>query len=88
MARLIVMRRGGGGKVAVNPDLVTHVRSATGAFTDIFFEGHQVAVEGTFEEVVARLAAPERQPPATGGRRDEPGEPRADAGLVFGRPKG
>ena len=61
MARLIVMRKGGGGKVAVNPELVSHVRSATGAFTDIFFEGQQVAVEGTFEEVVARLAAPERR---------------------------
>src|SRR5205085_786208 len=49
------MRRGGGGKVAVNPEQVTHVRSAAGAFTDIFFEGHQVAVEGTFVEVVDRL---------------------------------
>ena len=62
MARLVVMRKGGGGKVAINPDLVTHVRSATGAFTDIFFDGHQVAVEGTFEEVVARLAGKDREP--------------------------
>ncbi len=85
MARLIVMRKGGGGKVAVNPDLVTHVRSATGAFTDIFFDGHQVAVEGTFEEVVARLSAPDRKPGEQGERRDEAGERRAGgSGLVFG----
>ena len=86
MARLIVMRKGGGGKVAVNPEQVTHVRSAAGAFTDIFFDGHQVAVEGTFEEVVARLSPPPRGPaeeqPA--GRRGEDGERRAD-GLAFGR---
>ena len=76
MARLVVMRKGGGGKVAINPDLVTHVRSAAGAFTDIFFEGQQVAVEGTFEEVVARLS----------GREDKSADgERRDPGLVFGR---
>ena len=83
MARLVVMRKGGGGKVAINPDLVTHVRSAAGAFTDIFFEGQQVAVEGTFEEVVARLSGREDNS-AEGERRDEGGE-RRDPGLVFGR---
>ena len=87
MAKLVVMRKGGGGKVAVNPDLVTHVRSAAGAFTDIFFDGQQVAVEGTFEEVVARLSATERKSADSGDRRGEEGERRADgAGLVFGRP--
>ena len=84
MARLVVMRKGGGGKVAINPEQVTHVRSAAGAFTDIFFDGHQVAVEGTFEEVVARLSgkdnAGERE------RREDEGERRGDpGGLVFGR---
>jgi len=84
--RLIVMRKGGGGKVAVNPELVTHVRSATGSYTDIFFEGHQVAVEGTFEEVVARLAAPERRPPAESERREAAGERRANGdGLIVGQ---
>ena len=83
MARLVVMRKGGGGKVAINPDLVTHVRSAAGAFTDIFFEGQQVAVEGTFEEVVARLAGREDKS-GDGERRDEGGD-RRDPGLVFGR---
>ena len=86
MARLVVMRKGGGGKVAVNPDLVTHVRSANGAFTDIFFEGQQVAVEGTFEEVVARLSPPERKTGEGVARREEDGERRADgSGLALGR---
>ena len=87
MARLIVMRKGGGGKVAINPDRVTHVRSAAGAFTDIFFDGQQVAVEGTFEEVVARLNAPERKRPPDGERREEGGERRASGtDLIFTRP--
>ena len=85
MPRLIVMRKGGGGKVAINPELVTHVRSANGAFTDIFFENQQVAVEGTFEEVVGRLSAPERRPGT--GPGEDAGERREDgARLVFGRP--
>jgi hypothetical protein len=78
------MRKGGGGKVAVNPDLVTHVRSAAGAFTDIFFDGHQVAVEGTFEEVVARLSASDRK--AELERRAENGERRdGGEGMAFSR---
>ncbi len=86
---LIVMRKAGGGRVAVNPALVTHVRSATGAYTDIFFEGHQVAVDGTFEEIVARLAAPDRRPAANGARRAEAGERRVDGdGLIFGQAGG
>jgi hypothetical protein len=88
VTRLIVMRKAGGGKVAVNPALVTHVRSATGAYTDIFFEGHQVAVDGTFEEVVARLAALHRRP-ATNERRAEAGEGHVDGdGLIFGQAGG
>lgn len=83
MAKLVVMRKGGGGKVAINPDQVTHVRSAAGAFTDIFMGGQQVAVEGTFEEVVARLSGKEPQP-VEGERREDEGE-RRDPGLVFGR---
>ena len=58
---LIVMRKGGGGKVAINPEMVNFVRSATGAFTDIFVGGQQVAVEGTFEQVVGQLQANPRQ---------------------------
>lgn len=86
MAKLVVMRKGGGGKVAINPDLVTHVRSANGAFTDIFFDGQQVAVEGTFDEVVARLTAVERRAAEQAERLAGETERRNEgSGLVFGR---
>ena len=53
----IVMKRGGqAGSVAVNTDKVTYVRSAPGVFTDIHFGEHHVSVEGSFEQVVARLS--------------------------------
>lgn len=77
MARLVVLRKGGGGKVAINPDQVAFVRSAAGAFTDVFFNGQQVAVEGTFEEVVSLLSdrrAPQAPP-------DEAGEPQSGLAL-------
>jgi hypothetical protein len=54
--KLIVMKKGGEpGEVAINPDRVTHVRAAAGAFTDIYFGDHRVAVEGSFAQVVGRL---------------------------------
>lgn len=81
MARLVVMRKGGGGKVAINPDMVTFVRSATGAFTDIFFEGQQVAVEGSFDEVVVRLSGDERRPAAAAPA--DPGD--VQRGMAFNR---
>jgi hypothetical protein len=81
VAKLVVMKKGGGGRVAINPDQVTHVRSATGAFTDVFFDGHQVAVEGTFEEVVTLLSdLNRRMPPQALG---DPAE--GQKGLAFGR---
>jgi len=87
MARLIVMRKGGGGKIAVNPDHVTHVRSASGAFTDIFIVDQQIAVEGTFEEVLARLTTPD--PKAAGAPAGESEEVsfgrRQGDGFIFGR---
>ena len=50
------MKKGGEpGDVAINPDRVTHVRAASGPFTDIYFGEHRVAVEGSFAQVVARL---------------------------------
>lgn len=50
------MKKGGEpGQVAINPDKVTHVRTASGPFTDIYFGDHKIAVEGTFAQVVARL---------------------------------
>lgn len=58
---LIVMKRGGQpGSIAINPELVTYVRSSSGPFTDIHFGEHHVSVEGTFEQVVARLTADAR----------------------------
>ena len=56
--KLVVLKKGGeGGEVAINPDLVTHVRSAAGPFTDVWFGAHRVSVEGTFRSVVAALSA-------------------------------
>jgi len=50
------MKKGGEpGSVAINPDKVTHVRTASGPFTDIYFGDQRVAVEGSFAQVVARL---------------------------------
>lgn len=65
--KLIVMKRGGQpGHYAVNPDLVTYVRSSPGPFTDIHFGEHQVSVEGSFQQVIAQLTGqldPAAQPP-------------------------
>jgi hypothetical protein len=58
LAKLVVFKKGGGGKVAINPEQVTHVRSAAGAFTDVFMGSQQVAVEGSFEEIVVLLSLP------------------------------
>jgi len=79
MAKFVVLKKGGGGRVAINPEQVTYIRSATGAFTDVFVNGQQVAVEGTFEEVVRSLATPER-------RAAEPGRPDDNPNLVFTPP--
>lgn len=55
--KLVIMKKAGdSGEVAINPALVTHVRSAPGAFTDIYFAEHRVAVQGSFNEIVNRLA--------------------------------
>lgn len=63
--KLVIMKKGGEpGEVAVNPDRVTHVRSVSGPFTDIFFGEHRVAVQGSFAEVVARLTGAEVPAPA------------------------
>jgi hypothetical protein len=60
---LIVMKKGGEpGEVAINVDRVTHVRSAAGPFTDIYFGEHRVAVEGSFRQVVDRLAGLDSAP--------------------------
>ena len=64
---LILMKRGGQpGHIAINPDRVTYVCSSSGPFTDVHFGEHHVSVEGSFEQVVARLSGESRgaaQPP-------------------------
>ena len=61
--KLIVMKRGGEpGEIAINVDRVTHVRSAAGPFTDVYFGEQRVAVEGTFRQVVDRLSGHDVQP--------------------------
>jgi hypothetical protein len=68
---LVVMKRGGQpDNIAINPERVTYVRSASGPFTDIHFGEHHVSVEGTFEQVVAKLSGeadgvPQREAPRT-----------------------
>ena len=53
----MTFKRGGmPGRVAVNPDLVTDIRSSAGPFTDIFMGDHQVTVDGTFEQVISLLS--------------------------------
>jgi len=81
VAKFVVLKKGGGGRVAINPEQVTHVRSAAGAFTDVFFDGQQVAVEGTFEEVVALLSNIERRDM----KSVSPDFTEAQRGLAFGR---
>jgi hypothetical protein len=64
---LVIFRKGGEpGEVAVNPERVTHVRTASGPFTDIWFGDTRVAVEGSFQQVIARLNGipPAEQPAA------------------------
>lgn len=54
--KFVLMRAGGEpGEVAINAELVTHVRSASGPFTDIYFRDHRVAVHGNFADVLKRL---------------------------------
>jgi hypothetical protein len=81
LVKLVVFKKGGGGKVAINPEQVTHVRASAGAYTDIFMGGQQVAVEGSFEEIVALLSLP-----ALSDRRaDKAGPQPGDRGLSLTR---
>ena len=63
IVKLIIMKKGGEpGDVAINPDRVTHVRTSSGPFTDIYFGDNRVTVEGTFAQVVARLTGGAESP--------------------------
>jgi hypothetical protein len=56
----VVFKKGGEpGEVAINPGQVTHIRSATGPFTDVWFGAHRISVEGPFRSIVAALAGEE-----------------------------
>lgn len=62
LMRFVTFKRGGQpGRVAVNPALVTDVRSSAGSFTDIFMGDHQVTVDGSFEQVLTMLSG-QREP--------------------------
>ena len=57
MTQFVTFKRGGQpGRVAINPALVTDIRSSMGPYTDVFMGEHLVAVEGSFEQVISRLS--------------------------------
>ena len=65
--KLVILKKGGEPvEVAVNPALITDVRSTAGPFTEIYFGEHRVTVEGTFRQVVDRLSNGENASPASG----------------------
>ena len=65
--KLVILKKGGEPvEVAVNPALITDVRSTAGPFTEIYFGEHRVTVEGTFRQVVDRLSNGENVNPASG----------------------
>lgn len=71
MANFAIFQRGGQpGRVAINPDQVTDVRSSVGLFTDICFGESRVTVEGKFEEVIDRLSDGGK-PPSNSGQKVE-----------------
>jgi hypothetical protein len=56
LTKLVILKKGGEpGEIAINPDMVSHVRQTPGQFTDIYFGETRVAVEGTFRQVVEKL---------------------------------
>ena len=59
MRAVVFKKAGEPGKVAINPALVTHLRSGPGNFVDLFFGEVKVAVEGSFEHVVNALSGEE-----------------------------
>lgn len=65
--KLVILKKGGEpGEVAINPALVTHVRSMAGPYTDIYFGAHRVAVEGSFQQVLFKLGMDSAVRPGTG----------------------
>jgi hypothetical protein len=65
--KLVILKKGGEPvEVAVNPALITDVRSTPGQFTEIYFGDHRVTVEGTFRQVVDKLSGGEVSAGAAG----------------------
>ena len=57
MTQFVILKRAGeSGKVAVNPALVTEVRSSSGPYIVFHFVDDRIAVEGTLLQVVAMLS--------------------------------
>jgi hypothetical protein len=55
--KLVILKRGGQrGDVAVNVDSITYVAWTPGPYTDIYFGDVHVTVDGTFQQVCARLS--------------------------------
>jgi len=53
----VTFKRGGQpGRVAINADRVTDIRSSAGPFTDVHCGAHRITVEGSFEQLVAKIA--------------------------------
>jgi hypothetical protein len=68
MKKFVMLKKAGEpGKVAVNPALVTEVRSSSGPFVDVHLGEHRIAVEGSLEQVVAMLSRTLDGPPDTAG---------------------
>lgn len=59
MVLVVFKKAGEPGKIAINPERVTHLRSGPGNFVDLYFGDVKVAVEGSFEGVVNQLAGAE-----------------------------
>ncbi|MDB5670531.1 MAG: hypothetical protein JWO25_1490 [Alphaproteobacteria bacterium] len=63
MTQFVILKKAGEpGKVAVNPAMVTEVRSASGPYIDVHFGDHRVAVEGSLQHIIALLSRPEGAP--------------------------
>ena len=56
--KLVILKKAGEPvEVAINPALITDVRSTPGQFTEIHFGEHRVTVEGSFRQIVGKLRA-------------------------------
>ena len=79
--KLVILKKGGESvEVAINPALITDVRSTAGQFTEIHFGEHRVTVEGSFRQIVEKLRAEDGATGASGA--PEPGRSWIQAAKV------